>query len=77
MVCIYDGIVLDVQRGLVGFKNSFFFLYLFRIAGQTYGYQEPSYGYPAPPPPPPSYGYGHPAPAHGQSAHGSHAAHDQ
>merc|ERR1712238_604559 len=45
--------------------------------GQTYGYQEPSYGYPAPPPPPPSYGYGHPAPAHGQSAHGSHAAHDQ
>jgi hypothetical protein len=31
--------------------------------GQTYGYQEPSYGYPAP--------------AHGQSAHGSHAAHDQ
>merc|ERR1712110_1271013 len=41
--------------------------------GQTYGYQEPSYGYPAPPPP--SYGYGHPAPAHGQSAHGSHAAH--
>merc|ERR1712166_481724 len=49
--------------------------------GQTYGYQEPSYGYPAPPPP--SYGgypapsYGHPAPAHGQSAHGSHAAHDQ
>merc|ERR1712172_427421 len=33
--------------------------------GQTYGYQEPSYG------------YGHPAPAHGQSAHGSHAAHDQ
>merc|ERR1711971_295157 len=45
--------------------------------GQTYRYQEPSYGYPAPPPPPPSYGYGHPAPAHGQSAHGSHAAHDQ
>merc|ERR1712238_635615 len=45
--------------------------------GQTYGYQEPSYGYPAPPPPPPSYGYGHPAPAHGHSAHGSHAAHDQ
>merc|ERR1712166_1049220 len=49
--------------------------------GQTYGYQEPSYGYPAPPPP--SYGgypapsYGHPAPAHAQSAHGSHAAHDQ